>query len=99
MSDFLDKLAAAPLANPIKVFQVPGNKRPRRRRSPAELEDFRAERAAKKERLEREHDERVDALLAYYAATDVPLDRVASHLGIDEDAARGGLARHGRLEP
>lgn len=99
MNDFLDKLAAAALADPLKAFKVPGHKAPRRRRSPAELEDFRAERLAKKERLAREGRDKLDALFAYYAGTDVPLERVAAHIGVDLDVARQRLAEHGRAIP
>jgi hypothetical protein len=96
MNDFLDKLAAGPLANPSKIFLPEGRRKGDRKRSPAELEDFRADRLAKKERLASEAAENMRKLFAYYAGTDVPLDRVAAHLGIDEDRARAGLAEHGR---
>lgn len=97
MSDFLDKLGAAPLADPLKAFKLPGERKPRRKRSPAELAVGRAERAAKKARLDREAAERRATLYAYYASTTVPLDRVAAHIGVSEKEAAAGLARYGRV--
>lgn len=95
-SDFLDKLAAGPLCDPNKIYLPKGRRGTVRKRSPDELEIFREERQAKQERLNREHRESVEALLAYYAKTTVPADRIAAHLGIEEAAVLKGLARHGR---
>lgn len=94
--DFLDALAAAPLADPQKPFLHGGRRKPGKKRNAVELADFRAERSAKKARLAREAHEHTEQLLAYYATTQIDPGKVARHIGITEDEARAGLARHGR---
>src|SRR6187551_2341299 len=96
MSDFLKKLAAGPLCDPGKIFLPEGRRRARAKRTPDELEEFRAERTARKERAELRQAERLETLFRYYAASNVPLNRIIEHIGIDEVAVRHGLARHGR---
>jgi hypothetical protein len=98
VNDFLDKLAAGPLADPGKTF-LPLGRRKGQRRTPDELDQFRADRLAKQERAAREQRDRFDFLFGYYARTDIPVERVADHMGIDVDRAREGLAQHGRIIP
>jgi len=52
--------------------------------------------AMKKRRLEAEHNERMEKLYAYYAGTQVPVNRVAQNLGVSEMVALKKLSDCGR---
>jgi len=96
--DFLQKLAAGPLSDPNKTFLPKGRKKGQRKRTPDELYLFREDRAAKKERLAKDAADHLQMLFAYYATTDVPVERVALHMGVSEVKARLGLIEHGRKD-
>jgi hypothetical protein len=95
--DFLQKLAAGPLSDPGKVFLPRGRVKGLRKRNPAELEDYREQRAAKKERVAREAAAHLSGLLDYYAQADVPFERVVAHVGVNETRTREGLEERGRV--
>ena len=52
--------------------------------------------ALKKMRLAREHETRMNELFQYYGSTTIPVERVATHMGIDVDYAAKGLRWAGR---
>ena len=51
----------------------------------------------KKQRLAREHNARMNELAKYYAGTDVPVDRVARHMGLTPEQAEAALRHYGRI--
>lgn len=87
MNEQLRKLAEAPLATQGKAMkdaqQLDIPKRPKRERSraPAAAPEGGLTKAQVKERQEKAHTAKQDALLHYYAGTDVPAERVARHIG------------------
>lgn len=54
------------------------------------------QRIIKKQRLESEHKKKIQTLLKYYAATEVPVPRIVKHIGINEDEVLYGLKNYGR---
>jgi hypothetical protein len=50
----------------------------------------------KKNRLAREHEERLKDLFRYYASTDIPVERVAVHMGLELKPTVDGLIWAGR---
>lgn len=62
----------------------------------AQKNNRRLQNLMKKQRLEREHADRLATLTHYYAGTSVPVERVAEHMGIDVDEARRRLRGCGR---
>lgn len=95
--DFLQGLADGPLSDPGKIFLPRGRLKGLRKRNAAELEDFRKQRDAKKERLAREAAAHLAQLFDYYADADVPFDRIVAHIGLTETRVREGLEKRGRV--
>lgn len=63
----------------------------------AQKSNRRLQNLMKRQRLKREHADKLQALAHYYAGTSVPVERVAEHMGIDVDEARRRLRGCGRV--
>lgn len=81
----LQSLIDAPLADPIKIYS-PGGKRPTPRSpKPEYADDIGCPKLTSKqvrERKDRAANDRLEALLDYYAGTDLPCDKIAAHLNL-----------------
>lgn len=81
----LQSLIDAPLADPIKIFS-PGGKRPAPRSPKIEYaDDIGVPKLTSKqvrERKDKAAAQKLDALLTYYAGTDLPAEKIAEHLGL-----------------
>lgn len=92
MDKYLEKLAAAPLANAV-ALNLPQGKLPPRARSrikSGDLDDLpKLKRSELMERKQKETTAKQDKLLDYYATVDVPAERVAQHVGLYRTVEKG----------
>jgi hypothetical protein len=83
MDPKLKALVDAPLANPLAINLPEGRKPAPREVAPAqEHRPGDLTKAQLAEKRKRAADEKLSALFDYYATTDIPVERVAQHVGV-----------------
>ena len=84
MDDFMRSLIEAPLADPARIY-APGGKRPAARGPKVEYDDIGCPKISSKEmaaRKKRVANDKLEALYAYYATTDLTAEKIAEHMGL-----------------
>jgi len=98
-ADDMRLLAAAPLADPMRI-NLPLGKRPARcSGKPVYEGQIGVEKLTAKQVKERRVNRvsyRLVAALDHYATTDVPFDRIAVHLAMEPDAVAEAMTKRGR---
>lgn len=99
MSPDMQALIDAPLADPNRVYLPAGKAKAKRGPKPQyHAEDLpRLSGKKLKERKAATLDKKLSDILTYYAGTDVPVDRIVSHTGLDEQTVRRCLKDRGRI--
>lgn len=100
MDATLKLLVEAPLANPLKLNVPMGRRSAPRGSKPVYVGDMGGEPLSQSElrtRRDNEKAAKVVSVLDYYATTQVPFDRIASHVKMTEDEVRAAMQRRGRV--
>lgn len=84
MDDFMRSLIEAPLADPARIY-APGGKRPAPRGPKVEYDDIGCPKITGKELAaykKKVANDKLEALYAYYATTDLTAEKIAEHIGL-----------------
>lgn len=99
MDKEMKALIDAPLADPLKMHLPKGRKVLRRGPRHKHVDNIGAEKPTSDEVAERRSEDyhsKIAQLLDYYSTTQVPVERVAEHVGLDVDRTAAALKRRGR---
>lgn len=99
MDKQMQALIDAPLADPLKLYLPLGKRSGVRGQRLQHVDNIAAEKLTGKQVQERKVDAysaKICQLLDYYATTDIPVERVAEHVGLDVEKTAEALKRRGR---
>lgn len=100
--EWLQSLTEKPLGENdvarINKLWLPAGRRPAPKPPEAEIKNRRANALAARVRAKNERGSKVDALLDYYAKTDVPFSRIAVHLDMDLKDVEAEMRKRGRRD-